>query len=545
MSALSGSIQLLKKTALEFDTLGPGSTPYIPLDGQPFFVTDTGMFGIGDGASDYASINKVRIIDLTLSILLSLSNTTGDNEIQSNNGYSKLSVFNSFLQAVFNDGSSESKMVLGASNIWSAASGNLAITQSLGDLKILYDAINGHEFSGGIYDLSGTASRVPYLDSNKKLTSSSITPTELGYLSGLASSIQSQLDALRTGQFWKQAVRVATTAAGTLATDFENGDTIDGVVLATGDRILIKDQATGSENGIYVVNASGAPTRTTDFDAQADNLAGATVGVQEGTANGETKWTCSTNNPITVGSTTITFVDAGSTAYTGTSNRITVTGNQIDIAAAFEALLLKAANNLSDIANASTARANLGLTIGTHVQAYSAILAAIAGLSLSNDDILQVKSGAITNRTIAQVRADLGEIFTIPIYGGSLSPADSSTYYFGIGRIPPSATATNHDFSMGFSFKIVGAVMSCANNTVSGSTEDSVLQIRNVTQGTNDSIGNFKSNGSTTSDIVTTFTGLNISVDAADFICARWDTPAYATNPTGILSNLILICKKA
>ncbi len=60
-------------------------------------------------------------------------------------------------------------------------------------------------------------------------------------------------------------VRVATTEAGTLASNFENGDTIDGVVLATGDRILIKDQTVGTENGIYIIQASGAPVRSVDF----------------------------------------------------------------------------------------------------------------------------------------------------------------------------------------------------------------------------------------------------------------------------------------
>jgi hypothetical protein len=90
------------------------------------------------------------------------------------------------------------------------------------------------------------------------------------------------VDAKLAGLSWKQAVRAATTAAGTLATSFENGDAIDGVTLATGDRILIKNQATASENGIYVVNASGAPTRATDADAGAE-LVNATVYVSEGT----------------------------------------------------------------------------------------------------------------------------------------------------------------------------------------------------------------------------------------------------------------------
>lgn len=211
---------------------------------------------------------------------------------------------------------------------WNAANFT-AITSA----QALSDILANGNTTGAHYIIYSnlTADTVPYLNSSKELVSSSVSPTELSYLSGVTSPVQTQLNALQTGMFWKAAVRVATTTAGTLATSFENGDTVDGVTLVTGDRILIKDQAAATENGIYVINASGAPTRATDFDAGADNLAGATVSVQEGTTNGEKKFTCSTNNPITIGVTNIDFVEAGGTTYIGTSNRITITGNQIDI----------------------------------------------------------------------------------------------------------------------------------------------------------------------------------------------------------------------
>ena len=61
------------------------------------------------------------------------------------------------------------------------------------------------------------------------------------------------------------SVRVATTANGTLSSAFANGQTVDGVTLATNDRILLKNQSTGSENGIYTVNASGAPNSCNRF----------------------------------------------------------------------------------------------------------------------------------------------------------------------------------------------------------------------------------------------------------------------------------------
>ena len=84
------------------------------------------------------------------------------------------------------------------------------------------------------------------------------------------------VDGLIQGFDWKQSVRAASTTAGTLASSFANGSVVDGVTLATGDRILIKNQSTGSENGIYTVNATGAPTRATDADASADVTAGLT-----------------------------------------------------------------------------------------------------------------------------------------------------------------------------------------------------------------------------------------------------------------------------
>ena len=80
----------------------------------------------------------------------------------------------------------------------------------------------------------------------------------------------------------KAPCRAATTANITIATALNNGDTLDGVTLATDDRVLVKNQTTASENGIYIVGAT--PTRATDFDLWTE-IPGAVVGVTAGTAN--------------------------------------------------------------------------------------------------------------------------------------------------------------------------------------------------------------------------------------------------------------------
>lgn len=84
-------------------------------------------------------------------------------------------------------------------------------------------------------------------------------------------------------------VRVATTANGTLATAFANGQTVDGVTLVTGDRILLKNQTSGVENGVYVVKASGAPDRAADWATGTDVVTYA-ARAYEGTANAKTAW---------------------------------------------------------------------------------------------------------------------------------------------------------------------------------------------------------------------------------------------------------------
>ena len=115
------------------------------------------------------------------------------------------------------------------------------------------------------------------------------------------------VDAVKTGLDIKDSVKVATTANGTLSSAFANNSTVDGVTLATGDRILIKDQSTGSENGIYTVNASGAPTRATDFDANTEVTGGAFVFVEQGTANGDNGYVVTNNGTVNVGSDAIAF----------------------------------------------------------------------------------------------------------------------------------------------------------------------------------------------------------------------------------------------
>lgn len=105
---------------------------------------------------------------------------------------------------------------------------------------------------------------------------------------------------------WKNSVRVASTANVAIATAMEAGDVIDGITLAAGDRALLKNQTDPKENGIYDVPASGAATRSLDANTGA-NLVHAVVGVEQGTVNADRFYVCTTNAPITIGSTNIVW----------------------------------------------------------------------------------------------------------------------------------------------------------------------------------------------------------------------------------------------
>lgn len=106
------------------------------------------------------------------------------------------------------------------------------------------------------------------------------------------------------------SVRAATTANIDISADLENGDTLDGVTLSTGDLVLVKDQTAGEENGIYKVPGSGAAKRTGDFITY-DAHVGAIVTVQEGTTNGGTTWQGTSSAGGTLGTTAIAFSQFG------------------------------------------------------------------------------------------------------------------------------------------------------------------------------------------------------------------------------------------
>ena len=130
--------------------------------------------------------------------------------------------------------------------------------------------------------------------------------------------VDSALAGIRT----RLTVRAATTAAINLSSDLQNGDSLDGLTggsaLSTGDRVLVKDQSSGSENGIYTVVSSGTASRSTEADTW-DEIIGQLISIQEGTANADDLYLNTSDSGGTLNTTAIAYTKV----FPGTGGTVT------------------------------------------------------------------------------------------------------------------------------------------------------------------------------------------------------------------------------
>ena len=233
------------------------------------------------------------------------------------------------------------------------------------------------------------------------------------------------VDGVAQGLDVKDSCVVATTANITISTALNNGDTLDGHTLSTNDRVLVKDQNTATENGIYIVGSS--PTRADDFAVGSD-AAGAFVFIEQGGTNADNGFVCTSNKgSAVVGTNNLTFAQFSGAGQITASDGLSKSGNTlsvdlksngglviesaeiaVDLAASSITGTLAIGDGGTGATSASAARTALGLVIGTNVQAFDAQLSDIAGLTPSDSNFIVGNGSNFVLESGATARASLG-----------------------------------------------------------------------------------------------------------------------------------------
>ncbi len=258
------------------------------------------------------------------------------------------------------------------------------------------------------------------ISANSQKITNLATPTADG-----DAASKSYVDGVSQGLDIKDSCVAATTGNITISTALNNGDTLDGVSLSTNDRVLVKDQSTASENGIYIVGSS--PARADDLAAGAD-AAGMFTFVEQGTVNADNGFVCTSNKgSAVVGTNNLAFAQfsgAGQiTAGDGldkSANTLSVdlksnggiviesTEMAVDLSASSITGTLAVGDGGTGATSASAARTALGLVIGTDVEPHSDKLTELATMG----------------QTTANALADLSEAEVQILDGATVTTAE-------------------------------------------------------------------------------------------------------------------------
>jgi hypothetical protein len=265
------------------------------------------------------------------------------------------------------------------------------------------------------------------------------TPTEATH-----AATKGYVDAARQGLDVKRSVRVATTATLTLSEALVNGNSIDGVTLVTGDRVLVKEQATASQDGIYVVLAEeGTAVRAADADGTADTgtVSGGTFTfVEEGTLYADTGWVVSNNGPITVGTNAMNWVQFSGAGSIVAGDGLTKDGSTLYVNDDNTTIYIDGSDNLG--VKSSSVQYQTLLSNG------SSTTAAWGRLPLSSsaavEGQLPIASGGTSASTVSGARDALAAGGT---QGGALlGPSLTRKVVMGLGNGVDTSFVVQHGF---------------------------------------------------------------------------------------------------
>lgn len=265
------------------------------------------------------------------------------------------------------------------------------------------------------------------------------------------------VDAARMGLDVKQSVRAATTASITLS----GTQTIDGVSVVAGDRILVKNQSTASQNGIYTV-AAGSWSRASDADADSEVTAGLFTFVSEGTDNADSGWVLTTNDTITLGTTSLAFAQFSGAGQITAGAGLTKNGNTIDAVGTAGRIVVNADNiDLDTVSQTdgsgsagtsfvqSVTRDSYGRVTGVTTASVQDATTSTKGIASFDSGDFSVSSGSVTIKTSGVDNSQLVNS-SVTIGSTSVSLGGTTTAVSGLTSVSStsfvgdlSGTATN------------------------------------------------------------------------------------------------------
>jgi len=208
------------------------------------------------------------------------------------------------------------------------------------------------------------------------------------------------VEATSQGLDVKDSCVAATTGNITISTALNNGDTLDGVTLSTNDRVLVKDQSTASENGIYVVGSS--PSRAADLAAGSD-AAGMFTFIEQGTVNADNGFVCTSNKGSAItGTNNLTFAQFSGAGQITTADGLQKSGNTISVdLKANGGLVIESTEIALDLA-ASSITGTLPVSKLTSVTATATELNVLDGITSTTTELNLMDGGtSATSTTLA------------------------------------------------------------------------------------------------------------------------------------------------
>ena len=209
---------------------------------------------------------------------------------------------------------------------------------------------------------------VAYLNAANTFTAANTFQNDISVTAGYKITIGGEdvatkpyVDAIKQGLDIKDSVRAATTANITLS----NTQSVDGVSLVAGNRVLVKNQTTANQNGIYIV-AAGAWIRASDADTSAKVTAGMFTFVEEGTTNADSGWVLATNEPTTLGSTPLSFSQFSGAGQIDPGAGLSKNGNTLNIGTASTSRIVVNADTIDLAATAVSAGTYRSVTVDTY-----------------------------------------------------------------------------------------------------------------------------------------------------------------------------------